>query len=195
MAFNINGNTPKKILYNGSNVAKLIYNNIVVWSEQTFSVYPLDNYGFTNITRNSNAINFNYNGSSYTITIPSTYNYTYCAIVYRSTGVIQVLTSEYPYSIRSANNSNIMTDSTFKVDENNDANPWTTFNNKKSFNCCKIEYSLSGTTWKQGTTLKMASGGSYFSSAAISNTAYLLYCDNNIKANSNMTDYDYFYHN
>ena len=31
MAFNFNGNTPKKILYNGLNVAKLIYNGVVVW--------------------------------------------------------------------------------------------------------------------------------------------------------------------
>lgn len=163
--------------------------------EPTFSVYPLDNYGFTNITRNSDVISFNYNGTSYTINIPSTYNYKYCAIVYRSQTEIQILTSAYPFSIRSTNNSNIMTDSTFRVDENNDASPWTTFNNKTAFNCCKIAYSLSGSTWKQGTTLKMASGGSYSSSSAISNTAYLLYCDNNIKANNDMTDYDYFYHN
>lgn len=31
MAFNFNGNTPKKILYNGLNVAKLVYNGVVVW--------------------------------------------------------------------------------------------------------------------------------------------------------------------
>lgn len=31
MAFNFNENTPKKILYNGLNVAKLVYNGVVVW--------------------------------------------------------------------------------------------------------------------------------------------------------------------
>lgn len=31
MAFDLNGNTPKKMLYNGLNVAKLIYNGVVVW--------------------------------------------------------------------------------------------------------------------------------------------------------------------
>ena len=34
MAFNFNGNTPKKILYNGLNVAKLVYNNVVVWMQK-----------------------------------------------------------------------------------------------------------------------------------------------------------------
>ena len=32
MAFNFNGNTPNEILYNGLNVAKLIYNGVVVWT-------------------------------------------------------------------------------------------------------------------------------------------------------------------
>ena len=31
MSFYFNGNTPKKILYNGLNVAKLVYNGVVVW--------------------------------------------------------------------------------------------------------------------------------------------------------------------
>ena len=31
MAFNFNENTPKRILYNGLNVAKLVYNGVVVW--------------------------------------------------------------------------------------------------------------------------------------------------------------------
>jgi len=37
MAFNFNGNTPKKILYNGLNVAKLIYNGVVVWMSKVLA--------------------------------------------------------------------------------------------------------------------------------------------------------------
>lgn len=37
MAFNFNGNTPKKILYGSANVAKLIYNNVVVWVQKFLS--------------------------------------------------------------------------------------------------------------------------------------------------------------
>lgn len=37
MAFNFNGNTPKKILYNGLNVAKLIYNGVVVWMSKVLT--------------------------------------------------------------------------------------------------------------------------------------------------------------
>ena len=40
MAFNFNGNTPKNILYNGLNVAKLIYNNVVVWAKRIISGIP-----------------------------------------------------------------------------------------------------------------------------------------------------------
>ena len=32
--FDFNGKTPKKILYNGLNVAKLVFNGIVVWMEK-----------------------------------------------------------------------------------------------------------------------------------------------------------------
>ena len=38
MAFNFNGNTPKKILYNGLNVAKLIYNGVVVWMSKVLAI-------------------------------------------------------------------------------------------------------------------------------------------------------------
>jgi len=34
MAFIFNGNSPKEIKYNGNNVAKLIYNNVVVWLQK-----------------------------------------------------------------------------------------------------------------------------------------------------------------
>ena len=37
MAFNFNGNTPKKILYNGLNVAKLVYNGVVVWMSKVLA--------------------------------------------------------------------------------------------------------------------------------------------------------------
>lgn len=37
MAFNFNGNTPKKILYNGLNVAKLVYNGVVVWTSKVLA--------------------------------------------------------------------------------------------------------------------------------------------------------------
>ena len=37
MAFYFNGNTPKKILYNGLNVAKLVYNNVVVWMSKVLA--------------------------------------------------------------------------------------------------------------------------------------------------------------
>ena len=37
MAFNFNGNTPKNILYNGLNVAKLIYNGVVVWLQKVLT--------------------------------------------------------------------------------------------------------------------------------------------------------------
>lgn len=37
MAFNFNGNTPKKILYNGLNVAKLVYNEVVVWMSKVLA--------------------------------------------------------------------------------------------------------------------------------------------------------------
>ena len=37
MALNFNGNTPKKILYNGLNVAKLVYNGVVVWMSKVLA--------------------------------------------------------------------------------------------------------------------------------------------------------------
>ena len=37
MAFNFNGNTPKKILYNGLNAAKLVYNGVVVWTSKVLA--------------------------------------------------------------------------------------------------------------------------------------------------------------
>ena len=37
MAFNFNGNTPKRILYNGLNVAKLVYNGVVVWMSKVLA--------------------------------------------------------------------------------------------------------------------------------------------------------------
>ena len=37
MAFNFNGNTPKKIWYNGLNVAKLVYNGVVVWMSKVLA--------------------------------------------------------------------------------------------------------------------------------------------------------------
>ena len=37
MAFNFNGNPPKKILYNGLNVAKLVYNGVVVWMSKVLA--------------------------------------------------------------------------------------------------------------------------------------------------------------
>lgn len=37
MSFYFNGNTPKKILYNGLNVAKLVYNGVVVWMSKVLA--------------------------------------------------------------------------------------------------------------------------------------------------------------
>ncbi|MBQ9657787.1 MAG: hypothetical protein IJV31_03360, partial [Clostridia bacterium] len=44
MALNLNGKSPKKILFNGLNVAKVLFNGVVVWMAkilQFLSGYPI----------------------------------------------------------------------------------------------------------------------------------------------------------
>lgn len=96
MAFNFNGNTPKKILYNGLNVAKLVYNGVVVWMSKVLAtiegILPLT---LTNCT-GDDLVDYKIYGNTEETGLPRGYT----RVEYlESTGTQYINTSYYPNNL------------------------------------------------------------------------------------------------